>query len=300
MKVYLELPVQSRALQRVYDALIRYAPSHIEVVKWPNEADLIVLHVVGRNDATEKKVNWAKEHKKQYAMIQYCLKSTMKPNTTDWFEMWNDSQLVWSYYDLNQLIYEDSGRNPDSKDFLVNFYHAPLGVDTDIFYDRKSALGHDDLIIVNHSQDYLQESTKECVVAANRLNKKMLYLGEELNRGENILCRTNLTNNELAYAYSSSLFVSGLRRTEGFEMPVIEGAACGARPIVFDRPEMRKWFNEFALFIPEEPREKVIERLVDIFESGENSDLLDRDEVELIKERFNWETIIQGFWEGIV
>lgn len=292
MKVYLELPVQSRGIGRVRDALVRYKPSLVDITLDPTEADLTIIHVIGRHDRVEKQVNALKAAKKPYAMIQYCLRSTMKPKTTDWLAMWKDARVVWSYYDLEMLIAMDTWRYLPKTPFP--FYYAPLGVDTDVFYDEH--FKERQYIIINGSQNFLSESTKECYYASRLVNKKMLYLGQDLGR-EGVDCINDLSDEELAMAYSQSIFVSGLRRTEGFELPVIEGLMCGARPIVFDRPEMRKWFDGLALFIPEEPREHVIDKLTKLFLLKDNPTLtVLPDELALAKERFNWQTIIDGFW----
>lgn len=294
MKVYLELPRQSRGIGRVRDALVRYKPRNVEITLDPSQADLTIFHVVGRHDKVEERINELKVDGKAYAMIQYCLRSTMRPKTTDWIDMWKGAKLVWSYYDLEQMHSTDTWTYTKIPRF--NFYYAPLGVDTDVFYDE--GFKKRQYIIANGSQNYLSESTKECYVASQAVNKKMLYFGEDLHR-EGVDCITGISDEDMQMVYSQSVFVSGLRRTEGFELPVIEGLMCGARPIVFGRPEMRKWFREFAIFIQERPREEVIEDLICTFEMDYNS-IISKEELALAKERFNWQTIIKGFWDNVL
>ena len=76
---------------------------------------------------------------------------------------------------------------------------------------------------------------------------------------------------------------------------MIEGALCGARPIVFDRPHYRKWFEEFAVFIPEGSRDQVIDSLHKIFEGMAVP--MTTAEKGIILERFNWSRIINSFWK---
>lgn len=151
----------------------------------------------------------------------------MRPNTKDWMKMWMGAKVVWSYYDLYQLIEEDYGERPRNLPF--RFYHAPLGTEFDVF--KESKLGKK-FIITAGSQGYLSESAKECVVATKNVKATMFYLGKELNKGGDIVCKTGITDEELARYYSQSVFVSGLRRKEGFELPALEGLMCGARPVL--------------------------------------------------------------------
>lgn len=290
MKVYLETHTESRGINRVRDALIKYLPKEIELVNHLGQCDVAILHVFGRNTSTQKTVQWLVEHGKRYAMIQYVLKSSMKPNTFDWMKMWQKALVVWSYYDLFSICNQEQTRGE------FNFYYAPLGVDTTIFHDRQ--LGHDTYKVLASGQHALSESVRECAFAVKKIGKKMVHLGHELRRGEDIVCIKGITDEALAHLYSQCEFVSGLRRIEGFEFPIIEGLACGARPIVFDRPEMMHWFKEFAIFIPEGTRDEVIESLASTFSYGAMP--VTEEEKELVKKRFNWETIIKGFWKNIL
>lgn len=294
MKVYLEVGNNSRGLLRVRDALVKYAPPSIEVVHRPQDADLEILHVYGRHDAVERRINKLRARNKPYAMIQYCLRSTMNPSTADWITMWNNAKVVWSYYDLPQLCIEDRIR---VKPFAPpNFYHAPLGVGRGAFNSIWE--GKRKYVVLASSQHALSEGARECAFAAKRVGKPMLFIGHELRRGPDIVCKANLSDLEMADAYSESRYVSGLRRVEGFELPIIEGALCGAVPIVYDRPEMRHWFNDFAIFIKEGSREEVIDQLEELFKRTPSP--INTDMRYVITQRFNWETIITNFWQNIL
>src|SRR5688572_30420855 len=137
MKVFVKAPAGlSRAMSRVEDALIEYAPtpvpndpdSGVYLVKSREEADLVVLHVIGEEGITEAAK--LKTAGKKYAIIQYCLRTTQKPDTLAWLETWRNAECVWSYYDLRALWKEDAdgtgGDDIFEKD--INFYYAPLGV----------------------------------------------------------------------------------------------------------------------------------------------------------------------------
>lgn len=311
MKVYLKPDTDSRGITRVVDALGRYAPKGVEVVQNTEEADIEVIHVYGRHDAIEERVKRLQEKRKPYAMIQYAFRSTIRPRADDWIDMWAGAKLVWSYYDLPELCREDGfGTALHDGSYQMpgfNFYHAPLGVDPEVF--RDTAIEKRVRIFINPgmnrlytiaacSQHALAEGARECAFATKRVNRRMFFLGHELRRGPDIVCKNNLTDDELADYYSQCDYVSGLRRIEGFEFPVIEGALCGARPIVFDKPHYRKWFNDFAIFIPEGPRSEVIDNLESIFR--EETQPISEEEKRIIRERFDWDKIITNFWNKII
>lgn len=276
---------------RVVAALEQYAPGcDVDIVSDEAQADLVVLHAWGRHTTLQKKIARLNKQNKPYAIIQYVLRSSMRPDCGYWIDMWLGAKTVWSYYDLYQLCLDDGWGRP-----RMNFYHAPLGVEPYDFQYRQTPRHY---TIFASSQHALSEGVRECAFATKAVGGMMFHLGHELRRGKDIVCETGLSDYELSIRYSQSRYVSGLRRVEGFELPVIEGALCGAKPIVFDRPEMRKWFSEFAIFIPETDREGVIENLTKIFR--EHADPITPEMKKLIKERFDWGTIIRGFWHKVL
>lgn len=299
MKVYLQPDQYSRGIVRVADALMQYAPRDVELVQDPYDADFEIIHVVGRHDGNARRIQLLKRKKKPFAMIQYVLRSAIRPDTRDWLEMWRDAKVVWSYYDLPALCREDGIEDycaeGDEGTELFNFYYAPLGVDSTVF--KQTQYQEKRFIIGACAQHALAEGARECAIAAKKVKRPMFFLGHELRRGPDIICKQNLSDEEVANYWSQCKYVSGLRRIEGFELPVIEAALCGARPIVFDRPHYRKWFNEFAIFIPEGPREVVLEELTKIF-SGFYGEINENDKM-LIRDRFNWEPIVTNFWKKV-
>lgn len=317
MKVFLEPSTNSRGIQRVRKALVDYLPEGVKIVPTIEECDFAILHIYGRHTTMMHKIGWLKSQGKGYAMIQYCIRSTMKPETKSWLTMWDGAKVVWSYYDIPQLMLDDITQGNRhltagmEKQTIANFYHAPLGVDSKVFRDvfiergfrileskKGDKAAHRHYVIIASAQHALSESVRECAFAAKAVDRQMFHVGHELRRGDDIVCQANLTDEELAEKYSESDFVSGLRRDEGFELPVIEGLLCGARPIVFDRPEMRHWFGDFAVFIEEGTREEVIESLKNVFEKG--AEPVTSEEKELVAKKFDWQPIISGFWERIL
>ena len=78
------------------------------------------------------------------------------------------------------------------------------------------------------------------------------HVGANMRYGPGYVHYENVPDETMAWLYSSSKLSVGLRRIEGFELPIIEGAACGAVPVAFDLECYRHWFNDIAIFIDHE------------------------------------------------
>ena len=111
--------------------------------------------------------------------------------------------------------------------------------------------------------------------------------------------------------YNQSQYTACLRLLEGFEMPVVESAMCGTLPIVYDLPSYRRWFTDFAFFIPfrgeldkdddiygssHERQQKLIDSLVIFFN---NLKSLTKDQIDQVRNDFRWENIMPKIWEII-
>jgi glycosyltransferase involved in cell wall biosynthesis len=106
-------------------------------------------------------------------------------------------------------------------------------------------------------------------------------------------------DHELVELYKSCKFVSGLRSGSGFEVPVLEGASMGATPICFDNIYYRQWFNDFAVFIPEEFDVDMATNLVNIYN---NYDMfkMSVEQIKHVRDKFKWETIAKNFWAEVL
>lgn len=272
MKVFAENLIVNHGISRVADAIKKYSPKDIEFVDHEKSADLVIIYAFGQRRKVEKRIKWIGERGQKFAMMQIAVRSTANPNTVDWIPMWTKAEAVWSYYDLKALIDEDKQM------CLFNFYYAPLGVDADLFRDYGHQRSYK--IVVGDNRD---ESVSEVVRAAKG---NVFHLG------------TGITDEEVVSGYARSEWVSGLRRKEGFEMPVLEGLLCGARPICYDKPHYRHWFNGLAEFIPEDHPEEVVKSLEKLFAFGATP--VTNIEKEFVTNRFDWKPIIEGFWEKIL
>lgn len=272
----------SPAMYRVAEALRRFSPKEIRVVDAQSgeECDLHVLHVIGPYPMTYIR-------SKDYVVIQYCYKTA---GEFDWRSLWSNSKLIWSYYDLPV---------PEG----TRYFHGPLGVDGSVF--NVNGVAHRDIGVV--TSGYVAspgEAIEEVADAALESGLSVFHLGPAdvvgmARRKE--LTWTNgqsLTDVDLSRKYQRARWVSGLRRVEGFELPVLEGAACGARPIVFDRDEMRTWFRDFAVLVPELEPWELTRALEDVFRYEPS--VVSPEEREKILCRFAWRRVAEDFWKAVL
>ena len=289
----------SRAMFRVDKALEAYAPPGIEFVSRQADADFVVLPVVGYPDTLEA-VQGCIPRRQSYALIQYCMRTTQKPNTLDWMPLWQTADCVWSYYDLPRLVSEDQG-DIDG----VPFYHAPLGVDEPFTFPYVSTRRTLGAVTSGYVSRFDAEAIEEVAIAARIVGSKVAHVGpfpegfkNDESPGKHWSFHYAISDEELANLYRSSLWVSGLRHTEGFELPALEGLCCGARPILFDRPEMRQWFDGHAVFVPECHGEELVARLVEVM--SQPPEPVTTEERERIMQRFSWRPIVEGFWANVL
>lgn len=284
MRVYVENFLPDSAITRIADALKKYLPHEDELVNGKDDADFVVVCAYGHRRSMKYYTERLLAQNKKYAMIQLSIRSTPNPRTYEWLPIWKKAELVWSYYNLPELCKEDG----NSANF--NFYYAPLGVDSEVFKETKSERNF--LIASTGSgRRWNKECKNEIHLAASGLGRKIFQLGTGENT-DTITYSNNMDDATLAKYYSQCEFVSGLRRVEGFELPVIEGLLCGAKPICFDRTHYRHWFDKLAEFIPEDGN--ISQNIRKIFNTRVNS--VSNQEKEYVKTHFNWKTIAGGFW----
>lgn len=276
MKAYVDTHLKSLAVKRVVDAFNRYSPSYIQIVNNVQSADLVLVHINGRVESNTRYINHIN---KPYAVIQYAFESTQKPDTKDWMHIWNNAELVWSYLYLEGEF---------------DFYHAPLGADSDVFYPIDGVPKA--YAILTSGPGYLAESVREVYHATQHLGLPMAHLGSYLGKPP-IDYFTNITDEELVMLYNRCRSVSGLRRVEGFELPAAEGLLCGVRPILFDRTHYRNWYDGLAIFIPETERDQIVIDVENVLRQGVEP--VTNKEIAESKERFNWNDLIKEFWSYV-
>jgi hypothetical protein len=214
--------------------------------------------------------------KKKYAVCQYVLASCRNPDPKDWMELWDNAQVVWSYYDL-----------PTPK-----LYRAPLAADPEIFctqdVDKKYMVG-------TNGNAFKAECIGEMHMAAYHAGGRVVHIGPNWDNNPIVDYKQSISDDELREVYNACDWWGALRRRDGFEMTAVEALLCGVRPIMFDQPWFRHWFDGLATFIPELPPDDVVGWVHRIFKKGAKP--VTEKEIEETKRRFNWETSVKGFWE---
>jgi hypothetical protein len=298
MRVHVDAPYGlSRAMSRVARALTAHAPASVQVVTRAADADLVLLHTVGYDDtvAAAARLQAAGQ---RYAVAQYCLRSTQQRHTQAWQRLWAGADLVWSYYDLNAACEADGCE----MDPAVNFYMSPLGVDP-AFAAGQMPTGERQVDVM--TSGYVstgQEAIWEFALAAERTGRTVKHLGPNAVRGmprrpAGWTSMLDVTDEVLAAFYGCTKWVSGLRYGEGFEMPCIEGLARGARPVVFDRPDMRMWYEGHAVFVPEAPSEELT-CILEAVLAGAPVPVSEAERAAVLR-RFAWPGIAAGFWQAL-
>ena len=274
----------SRAMLRVASALAQHAPSSVRIVEHRGYADLVVSHVIAPEDVPSE----------PEVVIQYCLRTTGRDYDW-WLRRWQSTRMVWSYFDLLAELGELPG---------VNFYHAPLGVDAAFTQKYSEDEGPRDIPVM--TSGYVShpagEAIEEMALAAAAVGLRVLHLGPPVVEGMPATppgwsSVSGISDCDLAALYRQCEWVSGLRHAEGFELPVIEGLCCGARPIVFDRPDMTQWYEGHAAFVPECSGEELVDVLIEVL-SHVPVPVSESERIEVAR-KFDWGVIARGFWERL-
>lgn len=266
---------------RVSNALERYAPDDVTIVPDGGRADLCVHHVIGAEAITYKPTV-------PCAVMQYCVNSATPEGRAPWHPLWERAVQTWSYYDLSQSIAAEK------------FYHAPLGIDSIFRVPYIEQPRTVTVLTSGYVNGHGQEAIEEPTLAAKAVGGRPVHLGpipEGLTQPIELELMKDIGDSVLAALYRRCKWVVGLRYVEGFELSVVEGLACGARPIVFDRPDNRHWFGDHVRYVPECSGDELTQRLAYIMR--DEPPPVTPDERAEILERFNWKTIVNGFWTRV-
>jgi len=278
----------SLAMHRVAQALEATAPEWATLVRDRDAADVAVHHVIGLTGWDEA-LAAGRARGQRFAWVQYCLRTTEDSRPEAWLPMWREAALVWSYYDLAAHV-----GAADGDDLPFRFYHAPMGVDGRVF--SPSWRGHAYEI---GTSGYVAESegVREACEAVRRVGGRQFHLGPDLGFGPEVRWATGLTDGAVASYWSACRYVAGLRRGEGFELPALEGLACGARAVCFDAPHYREWFGEHAEYVPEAAADEVADALERLLRGPYRE--VTRAERDHVAQAFDWASIATGFWQEL-
>lgn len=301
--------LHSRAMVRIAEAVKRHKPSNVQIVDKQQDADLVLFYPIG--------FDWV-DHFKQcisngqkYAVVQCCLK-TSGATAEQWLPWWLSPSCaaVWSFYRID-------------KHYEGEFYHAPLGIDPVFTSNHANGIVRRAIVTTGYVSHPAAEAIEEVWIAARLAGLINVYhIGpwpEGIDRDDGSQWKhvkvlgPNCSDDTVAWHYNIAKWVCSLRHTEGFELPAAEGLACGARPILFDQPDIKHWYSEHADYVPDTHGEELINHLLEVFtgqkrfdprdfgkSTGRHYRPVENFERTQVKERFNWESIVKGFWVRIL
>lgn len=282
---------------RILKNLKKYSPDHISFVDNYDDADFVIIHLQ------------YKEH------LDHYLHNCKKPfifliselhQTKEYFKHYFSNPLLkmtYTFHPLKHFGYVDSNDT-------TNHVLAPWGFDEDLFNANPYDVTHkqrDNMIIsfgFYDSEHYTPQFEAVRLADNGRMIHLDIKIWDFLRQGKFFDSKHHWTkewveDDELIQLYQSTKFVSGLRSGSGFEAPVLEGLVNGCRPICFDNIYYRQWFNDFALFIPEEFDVDMVNNLYGIFRDCDMYKV-NSDEVKHVREKFKWETVATNFWKEVI
>ncbi len=247
-------PYLSNAFLRIEQGLRLTAPPGTIFMNNANDADFVILPVVGSNDAQRlvpgKTILWQ-------------LVYELAGGEEVWEPVWKQCKGVVSYLDLP-----------------TDYLEMPLGFDPKIFYPKSQPRRYVALVT-----GYVDGFPAEEISSVYRTFKRIAHVGKDFKLGAGYVNFHNITDEQMANLYRDSTYVAAMRHKEGFELPVIEGAACGCTPIVLDLPCYRKWYEGIANFV--DPN-NIQGGLSNIRQIPQNT-----------ISKFEWGNVMKPFWENL-
>jgi len=279
----------SRAMERIRRAFIGHSPPGVRFLDQMDSEAIHCLNWVGQNP---------REHTKTCEVIQgvptlplgsrYIVFAHVgNPHYLDldpFYQRILAGALLVVTYDREILGYEGS-----------NVLETPWGFEPSIFFREGWPRGYK-VLATGYVAD--SEAIDACYDACIQLGVRICHVGgfiRDLPRHSLYERLEGVPDPLLRRLYSSSEYVSGMRREGGFELPVIEGYACGAQPIVFDHSTMKKWYSDFVLYVPPVPRPDLTKALAEILAKPGGVDPKPE-----ILERFYWKPIMARVWTRLL
>ena len=258
--------------------MVRNAPPLVVFVDHPSLADVQIVHCLGAGSLT-------KIRSKRFVLVQHNLLNSDIAHLAIWRAIFQEACLVVSYTDLQSLL--------NSKTF--NFLQIPWGVDLRTFRNYEQSREH---TILTTGWSCSGEAIAECYSAVTKCGGTLFNVGEDFRFGANFRSSARLTDAEFCHVLNRCRFVSGLRFREGFEISIIEGLACGCRPICFDLPVYRHWFETVPVYVPHVKGTKLESHLESVFRT--HYPAVSASELEFVRSRFDWQNICDTFWRSLL
>lgn len=255
-------PYLSRAFNRIEEGIKLTLPKSAKMNGY-DDADLVIIPVVDAFD-----VDLAQDA----ILFQLCYDTTSE-GLDYWEYVWDKARLVVSYYDL-----------PIPENLKWKFVRMPLGFDPNMFYMPRQPLPFKRYEAV--VTGFVDGPGGEVISDVWRAFGNIAHVGEDFKLGPGYNHFVNVPDDKMRELYQQSRYVIALRYVEGFELPIIEGMACGAQPVIFDMECYTHWFGDVAYKI--DPEGDIVQQL---------RDLPDPKEISLDERlQFSWQVVMQDFW----
>lgn len=282
----------SLAMERIRGAFMRYAPADAEFVKGfgPSERAHCIhcIHWVGQNPREHTKRDEGVFSvatlplTRRYLVFAHIGNPHYRDLDAYYQRLMREASLVVTF-DRRILGYDGS-----------NIFETPWGFEPKTFYWTSSPKRFK-IFTTGYQAD--AEAIDACYDACLRMQVRMCHVGCRLPGIPGLgLCTRyeHIKDHKMRMLYAASEYVSGMRREGGFELPVIEGYACGAQPVVFDQPSMHKYYQDFALFVPNIPRFDLSLHLERVFRQPRNV----KPDPKILR-RFHWSALMRAVWKRV-
>lgn len=293
ISLYIDRDIRRLKQVRIAQAITATVPPWAIVLQEPARADVQVLQVSELTARTGVKAA-------RYAVVQHAMayehrmgereRIVVPEGFNPWEAVWSKALAIWSPVDVTAPLAKCSRAMP---------YIAPFGVDLGVF--RPHGVPRDVGIVTSGPSNH-SEAIQEAAAAAYKSGLTTVHLGPWEVAGLNAAIPgrsivNSITDNELAALYSRARWVSGLRYFEGFELPVLEGLACGARPLAFDTPDNRQFYGDHAVYVPVCQGEQLVQELAAVMAAPPRE--VGVQELNDVALRYDWERLAIGWWQAL-
>ena len=298
---YPESKLLSPSQRRIRSGLLKYCIIPISIVDDSKKADIHIYDYFGYDFLNPPKCDIPlKPLTRNYVVLYHC---PPPPNVSPIViekldKILRGAKLVITFTKFFTFY---SGYHPFKLNYKdINFYITPWGFDPQIFYPEQTSKEYDlgFMGLVDES-----ERIRDIYLAVKKLRVNAIHLcGQSLRDVEQVVKDVDspyvkrvgyLSDDELRLTYAKCKYFASFRMHVGFELPVIESAACGSQPLTLDFPCYREHFNDIAIFI--NPRD-VVNSLINVISSGKTRNI----DFNYVRLKFSWEFIAPKIWNRIL
>jgi len=275
-------------MERIRQAFIKYAPSEMQFVNTLDADTVQCLHYIGQNPREDTCKMWGS-----------IFETPTLPKTSRYilFLYINNffyPQLEQDFKHLLEKALAVITTTPEIIQHKCNIIETPWGYEPSAFYMMNLPKKW---TIITHGHIAESEAVNAIFNACYKSQTSMVHVGGRMEmqwREPTFTWIQSNSDEQLRTLYNQCRYVNALRREPCFELPAIEGYACGCQPICFDHTGPQKYFRDFAIYVPTLPCDELAPHLIEHFKKP----IEIKPNPEILK-RFYWETIMTNVWKKI-